>query len=81
MLCPVLRAGQVVIVDNASFHRKAHLRQLLAKVGCSLLALPTYAPDFNKIEPLWNTRKQRIRMGTDPSLDVRQKVDAAFCSL
>ncbi len=81
MLCPVVQAGQVVILDNASFHRKAHLRKLLAKVGCSLLALPTYSPDFNKIEPLWNTLKQRIRMCTDPSLDFRQKVDAAFCSL
>jgi transposase len=77
----VVRAGQVVILDNASFHRKAHLRKLLAKVGCSLLALPTYSPDFNKIEPLWTTLKQRIRMCTDPSLDFRQKVDAAFCSL
>jgi transposase len=81
MLCPVLRAGQVVILDNASFHRKAQLRKLLAKVGCSLLALPAYSPDFNKIEPLWNTLKQRIRMCADPSLNFRQKVDAAFCSL
>ncbi len=33
-LCPVLRPGQVVILDNASFHRKERLGQLLAGVGC-----------------------------------------------
>jgi hypothetical protein len=81
MFCPVLGAGQVVILDNASFHRKEQLRQLLQKVGCSLLALPAYSPDLNKIEPLWNSIKQRIRMCADPHLNFRQKVDAAFCSL
>ncbi len=81
LLCPTLRAGQVVILDNASFHRKEQLRKLLESVGCSLLALPAYSPDLNKIEPLWNTIKQRIRMCSDPHLNFREKVDAAFCSL
>lgn len=80
-LCPVLRAGQVVILDNASFHRKEHLRVLLESVGCGLVALPAYSPDLNKIEPLWNTIKHHIKMSLDPHLSFRQKVDAAFCSL
>lgn len=81
MLCRVLRAGQVVILDNASFHRKEQLQKLLEEVGCSLLALPAYSPDLNKIEPLWNTIKQRIRQADAPHRSFRQKVDAAFCSL
>lgn len=80
-LCPVLRAGQVVILDNASFHRKKQLRVLLERVGCSLLALPAYSPDLNRIEPLWNTLKHHIKMAPDPHLSLQQKVDAAFCSL
>ena len=28
-LCPVLRPGQVLILDNASFHRQERLRELL----------------------------------------------------
>ena len=59
-LCPVLCPGQVVILDNASFHRHQRLRQLLEQVGCSLMALPPYSPDLNKIEPLWHTIKTRI---------------------
>lgn len=81
VLLPVLRRGQVVILDNASFHRKAHLSQLLEKVGCTLLALPPYSPDLNRIEPLWNTLKQHIRLRVDSSLGFWDKVDAAFCSL
>jgi transposase len=80
-LLPVLRPGQVVILDNASFHRKTPLRELLHKVGCGLLALPTYSPDLNKIEPLWHTIKQRIRFQAQQRLSLWDKVDAAFCSL
>ncbi len=80
-LCPVLRPGQVVILDNASFHRKGHLSRMLHAVGCSLLALPAYSPDLNKIEPLWNTIKNHIKLHAEPTLSFRQKVDAAFCSL
>ena len=79
-LLGVLRPGQVVILDNASFHRKEHLRTMLQSVGCQLLPLPAYSPDLNRIEPLWNSLKQRIALCTDPSLPFHQKVDAAFCS-
>jgi transposase len=81
-LLPVLRPGQVVILDNASFHCKASLQKLLQQVGCRLLPLPTYSPDLNKIEPLWNTIKQRIRFLTDSQYtNFWDKVDAAFCSV
>ena len=80
-LCQVLRAGQVVILDNASFHRHQRLRQLLAKVGCSLLPLPGYSPDLNKVEPLWHTLKSRISRiahSGDQHATFREAVDAAF---
>lgn len=80
-LLPALRPGQVVILDNASFHRKAKLQQLLQQAGCQLLALPTYSPDFNKIEHLWNTIKQRICSDGGETIGFWDKVDAAICSL
>ena len=77
-LCAVLRPGQVVILDNAAFHRQEHLRQLLAKVGCSLLPLPAYSPDLNQIEPLWHTLKSRIAHSITQYATFRETVDAAF---
>jgi transposase len=61
MLCPVLRAGQVVILDNARFHRKKAVQRILNKVGCYALFLPAYSPDLNLIEPQWHGLKTRVR--------------------
>lgn len=73
-----LRPGQVVILDNAAFHRLPRLRAILAQVGCSLLPLPPYSPDLNKIESLWNTLKTRIALDLKTYDSFRLKVDAAF---
>ena len=80
-LLPQLQPGQVVILDNATFHRKAVLQEMLERVGCSLLPLPPYSPDLNPIERLWSQIKHRIRQNTRNDLTFWQKVDHAFCSL
>jgi len=77
-LVNVLRPGQVVVLDNASFHRAARLREILETAGCSLLLLPPYSPDLNKIEPLWNTIKLRIAFETSQYPEFWLKVDNAF---
>ncbi len=53
MLLPELIPGQILIMDNASFHPKERIRELLAKAGCEVIFLPTYSPDLNKIEKFW----------------------------
>jgi hypothetical protein len=73
-----LQPGQVVILDNAAFHRLPRLREILAQVGCSLLPLPPYSPDLNKIEHLWNTLKNKIALDQRLFDSFRLKVDAAF---
>lgn len=61
MLCPELRPGQVVILDNARFHRKKAVQRILKKVGCRALFLPAYSPDLNPIEHQWHGLKTRVR--------------------
>lgn len=74
-----LRPGQVVILDNASFHHKGRLQAILAQVGCFLLPLPRYSPDLNDIEPLWNSLKAKIAHSKHQHPDFRTAVDAVTC--
>jgi transposase len=50
VLLPELVAGQIVILDNLSVHKKAKVRQLSESKGCELWFLPTYLPDLSPIE-------------------------------
>jgi hypothetical protein len=45
-LCNEIKPNQVVIMDNASFHKSAKVRELIEKVGGKLI----YLPDLNPIE-------------------------------
>ena len=57
-LIPAIPEGSVVILDNASFHRKSQLALIAEKYGVGLLFLPAYSPDFNKIEFSWANLKR-----------------------
>jgi transposase len=60
-LLPTLEVGQVVVMDNATFHKGGRIEQLIEDAGCKLLYLPPYSPDLNKIEQCWSWLKSRIR--------------------
>lgn len=81
VLLPELQPGQTVILDNASFHRTTQLRDLLEPLGCTLLPLPPYSPDLNKIEQLWHRIKSLVCHDYTPDRDFQAKVNTAFCSL
>ena len=68
MLIPTLKKGDIVIMDNASFHKDGIIRRLLRKAGCGLWYLPPYSPDLNKIEHYWAKLKNFIA-GTSKSTD------------
>lgn len=53
--------GDVVILDNASFHKSAKTKELIERAGCRVLFLPPYSPDLNPIEHIWAAIKTRIR--------------------
>jgi transposase len=61
VLCPRLRPGQVVIMDNLSAHKVAGVREQIEATGARLLYLPPYSPDFNPIEQAWSKVKQILR--------------------
>lgn len=61
VLCPKLRPGDVVVLDNLSAHKVHGVRERLAAAGASLLYLPPYSPDLNPIEKAWSKLKQLLR--------------------
>lgn len=56
-----LKIGQVVVMDNASFHKSQKTRELIESVGCQLIFLPPYSPDLNPIEKFWANMKRWIK--------------------
>lgn len=60
-LLPVLKPGQLVVMDNASFHKSAETRRLIESKGCTLWFLPPYSPELNPIEQIWAVLKRYVR--------------------
>jgi len=62
-LIPQLPLHSVVVMDNASFHKRSDIRIAIEQAGHTLEFLPPYSPDFNPIEHKWAQlkaiRKQR----------------------
>lgn len=56
-----LKEGQVVIMDNASFHKSQKTKELIESVGCRVIFLPPYSPDLNPIEKFWANMKRWIK--------------------
>lgn len=50
VLVPTLTPGDIVVMDNLPAHKTEGVRQTIESVGCKLLYLPPYSPDFNPIE-------------------------------
>lgn len=81
MLIPNLTAGQVIILDNASFHKSEESRKLLEKAGCKLMFLPPYSPDLNPIEKCWANVKAKTRELLPKFLKLTDALDAVILSM
>ena len=77
-LIPQLRPGDVIVIDNASFHRSQVIDEIVAEAGCELWYLPPYSPDLNKIEHWWFVLKNLMRQRWNEFDSFHDCVDAAF---
>ena len=60
-LVPVLRPGDIVVMDNLSSHKTNLVVEAIEGVGAEVWYLPPYSPDFNPIELMWSKVKNRLR--------------------
>ena len=61
VLIPTLKAGDVVVMDNLSAHKRPGVRRAIEATGARLLYLPPYSPDYNPIEMIWSKVKRLLR--------------------
>lgn len=52
-LCPTLKKGDIVIMDNLSSHKVAGIEEMIKSVGAHVKYLPPYSPDMNPVELMW----------------------------
>ena len=58
-LLPELSEDAVIILDNASFHRKKRLNEIAEKHKRRIIFLPPYSPELNPIEHFWHWLKKK----------------------
>ncbi len=73
-----LEEGNVVIIENASFHKSIFVRELIESAGCELLYLPTSSPDLNKREHWWFVLKNWMKQRIKEFENFQDCIDAAF---
>ena len=78
-LVPVLRRGDILIMDNLPAHKSVRVTQAVEGAGCVLVYLPPYSPDFNPIENMWSKVKASMKKAAARTLDTL--VDAVKVAL
>jgi len=76
-LLPKLSANVVIVMDNATFHKRADIHKAIRDAGHTLEFLPPYSPDLNPIERKWAQAKQRRRK-LQCSIDQLFKIESFY---
>jgi transposase len=77
VLCPTLRPGDLVVMDNLSPHKHDPTLRLIEETGAAVRFLPAYSPDLNPIEKMWSKVKQFLRSAEARTGEELQKAIAA----
>ncbi len=77
-LLPCLRKGQVIIMDNAPFHKSKRTKELIESAGCRLIYQPEYSPDLNPIEQQWAIIKRKYKKAKTKGMEHYDAVNEAF---
>lgn len=61
ILLPILKPGQIIVMDNLNIHKNSFNKDLFLDKGIKILYLPRYSPDLNPIEMMWSKIKNLLR--------------------
>ena len=77
-LIPQLTPGDIIVIDNAAFHKSEAIKKIVEKAGCEIWYLPAYSPDLNKIENWWAVLKIWMKQRLKEFETVRECVESVF---
>ena len=69
VLVPVLKPGDIVIMDNLGSHKGRAVRAAIRAAGARLFFLPPYSPDLNPIEQVFAKLKTLLRKADARTID------------
>jgi transposase len=81
---PILKRGDIVIIDNLPAHRVAGIREEIEAPGATLLFLPAYSPNLDQIELAFSKFKAHLRKAAERTIPrllhrIGRAVTAATC--
>jgi len=78
-LVPVLRPGDIVVMDNLGSHKGLAVRRAIRQAGAKLFFLPPYSPDLNPIELMFAKLKALFRKADARTMKAtRQTIDTVL---
>lgn len=77
-LLPCLEKDTVIVMDNASFHRKDRLCDIAEKHGFNIIFLPPYSPELNPIKKFWAVLKRKIKTNLRFLISLDEAIHLAF---
>lgn len=81
MLAPLLKPGDIVVMDNLPAHKVAGVRRAIEARGAALDYLPPYSPDLNPIENGFAKLKAHMRKAAARTIDALEKAAASALKL
>jgi transposase len=69
VLVPTLRAGDIVLMDNLSSHKRVAAVRAIERAGGTMAYLPPYSPDYNPIEQAFAKITARLRAAELRTID------------
>jgi transposase len=67
-LVPILKRGDIVMMDSLPVHKVAGVREVIEAAGAKLRYLPKYSPDLNPIEQAFSKFKGYLRKAAERTI-------------
>jgi len=77
-LVPILKRGDIVVMDNVSTHKGSRIRDAIEGARATLRYLPKYSPDLNPIELAFSPFKTFLRKAAERTVPGLRRAIRAF---